>query len=376
MNHTINSIRIFFILTAILSGCNGDDPARDTGSKDRTPMLIHWVDNIIVPSYSNFQTKMQAMVLKGDEFTENPNQQLLTAFRQAWVDAYVEWQKVEMFEFGPADKYTLRNFFNIYPANVQAIHQNIADPNANLDVAAAYSTQGFPALDYLINGVAETDEGIIAFYSTAPESGSRIQYLKQLTSRMETLLNNVVLEWSNYREFFIGKTGLDLNSSTGIVVNAYVLYYERYIRSGKFGIPSGALTSTGGSPYPDKVEAFYKKDISLTLARTAHQAAIDFFNGEGVATTQEGPSLKSYLDALDAKDGTTGTLLSQIINEQFAAVNTKLSQLPENLQEQVSTNNNDVKDVFAEMQKATRMLKVDMTSAMSITITYTDNDGD
>jgi hypothetical protein len=28
------------------------------------------------------------------------------------------------------------------------------------------------------------------------------------------------------------------------------------------------------------------------------------------------------------------------------------------------------------MQAATRMLKVDMTSAMSITITFTDNDGD
>ncbi|MEO5601152.1 MAG: imelysin family protein [Cyclobacteriaceae bacterium] len=376
MNPIINKTRIFFVLIAILSGCNGDDPARDTGSKDRTPMLIHWVDNIIVPGYNNFQTKMEVMVLKGDEFTESPNQQSLTAFRQAWVDAYVEWQKVEMFEFGPADKYTLRNFFNIYPANVQAIHQNIVDPNADLDVAAAYSTQGFPALDYLINGVAETDEGIIAFYSTASESGSRIQYLKQLTSRMETLLNNVVLEWSNYRESFIGKTGLDLNSSTGIVVNAYVLYYERYIRSGKFGIPSGALTTTGGTQYPDKVEAFYKKDISLTLARTAHQAAIDFFNGEGVTTTEEGPSLKSYLDALEAKDGTTGTLLSQIINDQFAAVNNKLSQLSENLHEQVSTNNNGVKDVFAEMQKATRILKVDMTSAMSITITYTDNDGD
>jgi hypothetical protein len=33
-------------------------------------------------------------------------------------------------------------------------------------------------------------------------------------------------------------------------------------------------------------------------------------------------------------------------------------------------------DTYAAMQKLVRMLKVDMTSAMSITITYTDNDGD
>jgi hypothetical protein len=33
-------------------------------------------------------------------------------------------------------------------------------------------------------------------------------------------------------------------------------------------------------------------------------------------------------------------------------------------------------DVYTEMQKLVRMLKVDMTSALSVTITYTDNDGD
>ena len=33
-------------------------------------------------------------------------------------------------------------------------------------------------------------------------------------------------------------------------------------------------------------------------------------------------------------------------------------------------------DVYTNMQTQVRYLKVDMTSAMSITITYTDNDGD
>ncbi|WP_449437648.1 hypothetical protein [Pedobacter steynii] len=42
----------------------------------------------------------------------------------------------------------------------------------------------------------------------------------------------------------------------------------------------------------------------------------------------------------------------------------------------MKTNNQKMIDVYTEMQKSVRMLKVDMTSAMSITITYTDNDGD
>lgn len=375
----ITLIKIFgliIILSAVVSGCNDDEPGRNTDSKDRTPMLIHWADNIIIPAYNNFDTQLGLMLSSGDRFIAAPNETSLLAFRQAWVDAYVEWQKVEMFEIGPAEKYTLRNFFNIYPADVQTIQANMADPDANLELANTYASQGFPALDYLINGVAETDEDIVAYYSTAPEAASRLQYVERLISRMELLLDNVIWEWNTYRDSFITEKGLDLNSSTGLMVNAYVLHYERYIRSGKFGIPSGAITTTGGVQYPDKVEAYYKEDISLTLAKTAHQAAIDFFNGTGVNTNEEGPSLKSYLDALDAKDPASGTLLSEIINNQFSVAQSKLTPLSENLSEEVKTNNNGLLDVFTEMQKVTRMLKVDMTSAMSITITYTDNDGD
>jgi len=50
--------------------------------------------------------------------------------------------------------------------------------------------------------------------------------------------------------------------------------------------------------------------------------------------------------------------------------------LPPNLYEEILSNNQSMIAVFTEMQKVVRMLKVDMTSAMSITITYTDNDGD
>lgn len=371
-----NKFRILFVLVTILSGCSGDDPGRVADSKDRIPILIHWADNIIVPSYNHFKIKLDVMVEQADAFTENPTPASLVDFRQAWVDAYIAWQSVELFEIGPADKYTLHNLFNIYPANVEAILQNISNPAANLDLPKAYATQGFPALDYLINGVGDTDDAIVAFYTTAPEAEANVTYLKLLTSRMDSLLTKIVSEWTPYRETFISKTGLDIGSSTGLMVNAYVLHYERFIRTGKFGIPSGAMTSSGGTQYPEKVEAFYKKDISLTLAKTAHQAVRDFFNGKNFADDSEGPSFKSYLDALDAKDATSGILLSEIINDQFSAVKVKMDVLPENLSQEVQSNNDAMLAVFTEMQKAVRMLKVDMTSAMSVTITYTDNDGD
>ena len=366
-----------FAIGVLGCGGNSNEPTPADNGKDRKEILTNWVDNIIIPSYANFKLKLDAMLTKADAFTISPGNTSLSEFRAAWIDAYAEWQKVELFEFGGADKYTLRNFFNIYPADVSGIAASIADPASSLDVPNAYARQGFPALDYLLNGVATDDAGIIAYYTTDADAAKRIAYVKRITDRMNSLLNNVISEWNgSFRDTFISKTGLDIGSSFGLAVNAYVLHYERYIRSGKFGIPSGAMVSGGGVPYPEKVEAFYKKDISLLLAKNANTAAIGFFNGINVTTGAEGPSFKSYLNALGAKDGSTGTLLSDVINNQFTVINTKLDLLSPNLFEEVQSNNQRMIDVYTEMQKMVRILKVDMTSAMSVTITYTDNDGD
>lgn len=363
----------------LLSACGSSDrePSPADNTKDREVILTHWVDNIITPSYESFQQSFEAFTQKVDAFATTPEESTLSAMRAAWVQAYVEWQTVELFEFGPADKYTLRNFFNIYPADVSGIVANMHDPSANLDLPASYPTQGFPALDYLINGVGVDDAAIVSAYTTDEDAALRMAYLQRIMARMQALLTNVITEWKGpYRDAFITSTGLDIGSSTGLVVNAYVLYYERYVRSGKIGIPSGAAIGSTGVPYPEKVEAFYKKDISLQLAKTAHAASRDFFNGVNFVTGAEGPSFASYLNALGAKDPSTSQSLANIINDQFDVITGELDQLSPNLYEQIQTDNQEIVATYSAMQKLVRMLKVDMTSAMSVTITYTDNDGD
>lgn len=374
----VKSFSAGVLIVFMVCACGGsNDPSPETEGLDRKPMLTHWADNIIIPSYEKFKVALDAMAAKTNAFTGDPTATNLDELRAAWKDAYVSWQTVELFNCGPGDRNIIRNFFNIYPADEAGIAQNIADPSLSMTVPAAYPRQGFPALDYLLNGVADTDAEILAYYTTDADAAKRIAYLQKVVDRMTMLLDKVLNEWKDtYRDIFVTTTGLDAGSPTSQLVNAYVLNYERYIRSGKFGIPSGAMSTSGGSTFPEKVEAFYKKDLSRELAKTAHQASIDFFNGKNVLAAGEGPSLESYLDALDAHDQDSGQLLSVIINTQFAAANAKLDLLSDNLYQEVQTNNQAMIDVYTEMQRAVRMLKVDMTSAMSITITYTDNDGD
>ncbi|MEI7585599.1 imelysin family protein [Runella sp.] len=367
------------LLAGIIWACSGkgsnSDPDPDKGTTDRKAVLINLADNSIIPAYANYKVKQDAMLIKSQAFLSKPDITTLTAFRQAWVDAYTEWQKVELFDIGPANKTAIVNYYNIYPTSVAGINEYIADPTVNLEVTASYDKQGFPALDYLLNGVGTTDAEILAFYTSSANGTKRLAYIKRITDHMDALLTKVINDWkSTYREEFTTKTGLDIGSPMGQLVNGYVLHYERFLRSGKFGIPSGAMLN--GVVSAEKVEGFYKKDISKQLAQTAHQAAVDFFNGKNAVTGASGPSFKTYLDGLGAKDSATRKTLSEIINAQFEVVNQKINVLKPSIYEEVKTNNAAVVQVYTEMQKAVRLLKVDMTAAMSIVITYTDNDGD
>lgn len=369
----------FFIGIIFFLSCNdtkktNNDPGPDVSS-DRTVLLTRAADSIIIPSYEIFKGKMDDLVSKSESFRTNPTKTNLSSFRQSWVDAYLEWQKVELFQVGPADNEALRSFFNIYPCSTTNINANILSENANFELPATYSAQGFPALDYLINGLAVSDDSIITYYTSKSDATKRLNYIKKITDQMNSKFSLVYSSWKgSYRADFISKSAVNSTSSISLLINAYVMNYERYIRAGKFGIPSGVMVS--GSVYPEKVEGFYKKDLSLSLAKAAHQASIDFFKGKSRKTGASGYSLKTYLDALNAKDSKTGTSLSESINSQFTVANNSLTSLNADFTQQIASNNTAMVNSYNEMQKVVRMLKVDMTSAMSITITYTDNDGD
>lgn len=377
LDYLITSLIVCLLVFNACSGNKNEQPGPTGNESDRAAMLTHIADELILPAYDNFEVKLDSLISKSDAFRTNPTLSSLATFRQAWEDAYIEWQKVELYDVGPASENALISFFNLYPAEVANINTNIASGTANLEVFESYKTQGFPALDYLINGLGSTDEEILSFYTTAPDASKRLAYLLKLTTQMEAKFNKVQSEWVSFRPTFISKTSMDMYASTSLLVNGMVYHYEKYIRWGKIAVPSGAIPN--GPPQaiqPEYVEAYYKKDLSLTLAKTAHQAFIDFFNGKSVRTGMEGSSLKTYLNSIGAKDSQTGTLLSELLNTQFTVVNDKMNLLQDNLSEEVQTNNASMLAVFNEMQKAVRLLKVDMTSAMSVTITYTDNDGD
>lgn len=371
----MKKIFLFISLISLMYACSSSDNNDDsiTDNYDRTAMLTHWADNIIIPSYENYDDKIQTLSSDVVNFTNTPTEANLQTIRTSWINAYKAYQKVTLFYVGKALEINFKETTNTYPTDATAIENNIASGSYNLDLLSQYSKQGLPALDYLINGLGSTDADILTFYTSNANANKYKQYLLDVTNKLKANSNSVVTDWnSSYRNTFISSNGNSVSSSVNLITNLFVKNLEKDIRSGKIGIPAGVFSS--GTLFPEKVEAFYKKDISKELLNTAIQAQQDFFNGKNFNSSATGPSLKSYLDYVNAVRSDQN--LSDVINNQFTSSYTVNNLLDNNFSYQISTDNSKMLNAYDVLQQNVVYIKLDMMQALNITIDYVDSDGD
>lgn len=364
----------FTIFATLLVVSCGSDDAKDVAPDnfDRGAMLENWADNIIIPSFEHFTGETQALKVATETFVGDPSQANLEVLRAAYKEAYLQYQTVAMYEMGEAETMNYHTYLNIYPTDAAAIQANIENNNYNLELASAIDEQGFPALDFLLNGLAGTDAEILSFYNSDVNAATYKQYLLDVSSRIDALTDIVLADWKNsFRDTFVANTSSSSTGSVDRFTNDFVMYFEMDLRSGKIGIPSGAFT---GNPAPETAEAYYSEELSKQLYLKALGAFQNFFNGQHFNGTQTGPSYKQYLEYLNSIRG--GEDLAAMINDQIGNIQQQANLLNPDLAEQVRTDNSVMLAAFNELQKAVVLLKTDMLQAMNISVDYVDADGD
>jgi predicted lipoprotein len=367
-------------VTVLLAGgmlvaCQKDktDDKGSTSGYDRKAMLTNYADNYIIPAYAEEMNAVVAMQTAIKAFAMQPNATTLATAREKWLTAYQSWQKVAMFELGPAEGVSLLQFVNTHPCTPSKIQNNISTSSYNLASIGSGDEQGFAAIDYLINGLASTDQVIIDNYSVMAGAVNRGSYLTALADRLVTLLGGVQQQWNgDYRNTFVNATGTDVSSSTSKLVNSYVLYYERFLRSGKIGLPVGAMT---GFSKPELMECYYSPQNSRGMADIGMAAMIKVFKGESFSNTTSGPSMYQYMVTLGNKDN-SGTLIADVIVKEMNEAAQAVHGLDADLKLEFMVSRPKVLQAYQQMQEVVPLIKVDMVSAMGISITYVDNDGD
>lgn len=357
----------------VVASCKKEkkDNSDETGL-DRKPMLVNYADNYIVPAYTAMANSLAQLKTKVDAFVTSPDETKLNELKTACSEANLLWQRVDMLEFGPAEDVSLRMYINTYPVTVSKVEANISSGNFDLEPFGNKDAQGFPALDYLLNGLAAGSAATLPYYTSDVNAANRKQYLQSIVNKMVQKVQGVKEAWGSYRNTFVESTGTDVNSSLSKLVNAYVLYYERYLRSGKVGLPAGAMT---GTAVPEITESYYSPESANGYALTALQAFTRFYEGAAFDGSSTGSSMKDYLKSIGTKDE-NGTLIADLVTTKLSEAESKLKAFSTPLKDGVKNNRPEVLGIYDALQQVVPLLKVDMVSAFGISITYTDNDGD
>ncbi|MDF2436322.1 MAG: hypothetical protein K0Q95_698 [Bacteroidota bacterium] len=363
-------------LSLFFSRCDKKKPEEEASpesSFDKSGMLANIGDNLIIPAYADFNTSADSFQLSANAFISNPSHGSLDVLQSAFTKCYKKYQWISTYEFGPAETEFIRNSMNVFPCDTIEINSKIAAANYDLSTIADIDVKGFPAVDYLLFGHHLNDTAIVSLFSTDANASNRKTYLSTIISEIKNKAGIIYAGWQpnggNYISVFKNSTGSDVGSSIGLLVNQ-LCYDLELLKNARIAIPLGKRSL--GVPLPEKSEAFYS-GISVSLASEHLNSLENVYLGRSKQNV-DGLGFDNYLNHIDARYF-SGTL-DAAIKSKFSAAKSKLSLITGRLSDAVISNPATVDAAYMELQQLVVLLKVDMTSALGVSITYVDNDGD
>lgn len=328
-----------------------EDPT-PTVDFDKATLLTNLADNQILPGLNDFDSKIATLKADFLAFQQDRSAQNLETVRNSWKMAYLSWQTVKIFDFGPIRDFALKGATGTFPTDTSKIVANIAAGSYNLGTAANTDAIGLPSLDFLLY----RNDALNYFIGNDPYT----QYGLDVIQKMKSEIGAVRSQWTNFRSTFVASTGTETTSSFSQLVNEFNRDYE-LAKNAKVGIPIGKQSLD--IAMPEYIEARYS-GISLDLLHESVAALRDVYTG--------GTSIgfDDYLEHLERGP------LNNTIKTNFDGILSKINTFQGTLEQELQTNFSELDDLYTLLQGQVVYLKTDMTSAFGVLITYQDNDGD
>ncbi len=366
---------ITFILSILffLGGCKKKNNGQEYQGNNKK-VLRNWAENIIIPAYKNYQSKVNQLVVDAKAFDKEKTKDNLNKLKTSWLSSYDALQKVLIFDFGYAQERYLIQMANTYPTDTKAIEKNISliaqNQAKKIDFRPTNRVerqifQGFPALDYLLFEKTHT----LDYYKS--ENGKFASlYMVKLTEVLQKNISLVVADWEKNKEEYINNDDKSVSGSYSHTINIFIRVYEKEIRAMKVGYAAGAIKVQSGKPAPEIIEAYYNATVSKKLLVSALQSSQDFFNGKHFAQNKEGESLKSILVNLKKEK------LAEEINSHYQIMYDVIEKTPKTLKETAVTDNTQMRKIYNAIQTNVANYKTKMLADLSVAVGYVDTDGD
>ncbi|NOQ73158.1 MAG: hypothetical protein GQ574_14220 [Crocinitomix sp.] len=330
---------------------------------DRSALLTHMANVEIKPALIEFTEDLVQLSDAVTVFESATSFDNLTALRTAFNNAYLQFEAIKMYDFGPAANNGIKTSMNTYPTDPTKINANITSGSYSLSAVSNVDAIGFPALDYLLFDGDDID--VLNRFAVDPDAENAMTYLAALIAKMNLDFAPVSSEWNTgYTETFIAANGTDIGSSVSLLYNELVKDLE-LLKNAKIGIPAGFFS--GGETFVTYVEGYYSAESkALALANITALKTV-FTGGDGIG-------FDDYMNFVDETEDLP--LAASEITAQFDICYTKIAALGNPLSTDIPLNSDGFNDAFQEIKKLVAYAKTDIPTALGVLITFSDTDGD
>ncbi|MEM6263601.1 MAG: imelysin family protein [Bacteroidota bacterium] len=362
-------MKYFFPLTlgSILLGMllfTACDTEEDDGLEEvdfaalRQTQLTDLYDNEVLPLHEAFAVKVGELNGSITDFAASPSTSTLEAVRTQWKEVATLWKECEMYNFGEVNRTFIHFRIHRWPTNVRIIEDSLQSTGQVTDGYAeslGSSSKGIAAIEYLIfNGDASTN------LTQFTGSQKRMDFLVEISSSLEESTDEYVDAWKAYGPDFSVAVQSGLTGGQNLAVNSLVSWIEVSLKS-----RINRLIEEG----VDEAESPYA-NASREMLVSGFDAWKRLYSGEyGVNGTY--PGLDDYLISLERGD------LDTRIQEAITNCDQAFSALAgKTLTEWVNEEVEKVNQLDDALRALLVLVKADMSSAMSVTITPNASDGD
>ncbi|MBK9125536.1 MAG: imelysin family protein [Chloroflexi bacterium] len=335
-------------------------------SFDRQGMVTGWLTETILPLHEAFAAEAAELEMAALAFDADPTEDTLAAFREAWVDAVVAYERIQLFSLQRV--MPLLSQLDSSPTNVQSIEQAISfQAEGTIDTLFVETlgspAKGFSALEYLI------------FARPLPPLAAvqnRRDYAASIAADMRRIADELVVQWTPGTDGYYGDRFIadefelsNVRGMVSMVINEMIANVEDI---GKFHVGDPAGYRSGGTPQPQLVESPYS-GTSIRRLQANMETFREIVYGRGTA-----PSLADYMDFIGAE--LNGEPFSAVLAAQLDAITAALDAVEEPFAQSIVQNPDAVLTLYTEMRNLLVLTKTDMANQLGITITFGDSDGD
>jgi predicted lipoprotein len=374
--------------TVLLLGACAPSPLDDR----RRELLQSWGSDLILPELSRLIDKSEQLGGSVSALCLEPSTMNLGQAREAWASARKPWERFFVFDFGPALDEPLRlgPQIDFWPVRTEAV-----DKALNSGSYATYELlgpeKGFGAIEYLLFGPASNELADVAPItasvkldagtssrdagassldagSSGPEEQARCAYLARMTDALTADARRLRRAWDPKADGYltqltsagIGSTEFDtLPMALGRIVNR-MGFVVQHVRADKLATPFGTDVT---DVELDKQESRFSQRAVLDILDNLEGVELTYFGAK------TGAGLEDYLQL-------HGRSFATQMHDRLAAARRALERVGDPLDDAILHHREHVKSALDRLDELQRLIQVDILGALSLSLTFADNDGD